>query len=129
MLGNLEKLILRIFPELGGGHVTRLGVVLAIADLPVEEKGTDRFRPGYAADVQLLTPQGEPDESRPVPEALPLPSSIADDGRGALGFPDVGTRVRIGYDYRRPGHPYIADVLPWVGACRISHSALSMIGR
>ena len=112
MIRNLKKLILRAFPELGGRHVTRLGVVLAIADPPAEEKGTDRFRPRYAADVQLLTPGGEPDEGRPILAGLALPASIAGDGRGALGFPDVGTRVRIGFDDGLPSHPYIADVLP-----------------
>ena len=112
MIAQLRRLILRAFPELGGRHVTRIGVVVAIADPPDAEKATDRFRPRYAVDVQLLTPGGQPDEGRPVLQGLPLPAFGAGDGRGFFAFPDVGTRVRVGYDYGLPSHPYIAAVLP-----------------
>ena len=116
MIRNLKKLILRAFPELGGRHVSRLGVVVAIADPPGAEKASDRFRPRYAADVRLLTPRGEPDDSRPMLEGLPLPANGAGDGRGDFAFPGAGTRVRIGYDYGLPSHPYIAAILPQGGA-------------
>jgi hypothetical protein len=106
MIRNLKRLVLRAFPELGGYHVTRLGVVVAIPNPTDEEQGTDRFRPRYAADVQLLTPGGQPDESRPLLQGLPLPSH-----GGVYAFPELGQRVRIGYDYGLPSHPYIVALV------------------
>jgi hypothetical protein len=106
MLQEIKRLVLRAFPELGGRHLTRLGVVVAIADPAEAETGTDRFRPRYAVDVQLLTPQGEPDGSAPVLQGLPLPTY-----GGLYAYPAVGQRVRIGYDYGLPSHPHIQSVL------------------
>jgi len=102
-IGRLIRRAVAGFPE---HYVTRLGVVVAIPDPPDEEKGTDRFRPRYAVDVQILTPDGEPDTSWPVLGGLPLPAH-----GGLYAFPEPGTLVRIGYDFGRPTHPYIADVL------------------
>ena len=65
MIESLRKLILRAFPELGGTLHSRIGEVEAIADAPDEEKATDRFWPRYVVDVQLLTPQGQPDVGMP----------------------------------------------------------------
>jgi dihydroxyacetone kinase DhaKLM complex PTS-EIIA-like component DhaM len=106
LTANLKRLVLRAFPELGGRHLTRLGIVVAIPDPPDDEQGTDRFRPRYAVDVQLLTPQGEPDEARPVLQGLPLPTH-----GGLYAFPELGQRVRVGFDYGLPSHPYIVNVI------------------
>ena len=44
MIRDLKKLIRRAFPGFPPHHITRLGEVVAIADPPAEEQGTDRFR-------------------------------------------------------------------------------------
>ncbi len=112
MIKNLRKLVLRAFPEFGGMHLTRVGEIVAIADPLTEEEATDRFRPRFAVDVQLLTPDGEDDPDQPILEGLALPTFGTGDGRGVFAFPDVGTRVRVGYDYGLATHPYIAAILP-----------------
>jgi len=106
LLRSMERFVRRAFPGFPEHHVSRLGSVVAIPDAPAGEKGTDRFRPRYAVDVQLITPGGKPDTGRPVLRGLALPSFC-----GLYGFPEIGTHVRIGYDYGLPSHPYIADVL------------------
>jgi hypothetical protein len=106
VLKSLRRLVRLAYPGFPEQHVTCLGVVVAIADAPAEESGTDRFRPRYAVDVQVLTPQGEPDGARPVLQGLPLPTYA-----GIYAFPELGQRVRIGFDYGLPSHPYIQDVL------------------
>src|SRR5690242_6409828 len=111
MIENLKKLILRIFPELGGLHVTRLGQVVAIPDPISQEEASDRYRPRYAVDVQILTPAGEVDPDFPVLTGLAVPGFGTGDGRGIFAFPGVGTRVRVGFDYGLPPHPYIVNVI------------------
>jgi len=101
ILRTMETLVRRSFPGFPEHHVSRRGVVVAIPDPPAEEKGTDRFRPRYAVDVQLLTPGGQPDTARPVLEGLPLPASPV------MRFPEIGQAVRVGFDYGSPAHPYI----------------------
>ncbi len=58
VIANLKKLLLRVFPEPGGQHVTRIGQLVAIADPPQDEKTIHRFRPRYAADVWKLHTSG-----------------------------------------------------------------------
>ena len=48
-------------PAAHGALVGEAGLVGPSA----EEKGTDRFRPRYAVDVQPLTPAGQPDPEAP----------------------------------------------------------------
>lgn len=102
-IGRLIRRAVTGFPD---HYVTRLGIVVAIPDPPDEEKGTDRFRPRYAVDVQILAPDGEPDTSWPLLEGLALPAH-----GGIYAFPEAGTIVRIGYDFGQPSYPYIAAVL------------------
>ena len=55
-------------PELGAGlHLDRYARVLAVADAPGQGAASERFRPRYAVDIQILTADGEPDRpSRPT---------------------------------------------------------------
>ena len=103
LLSNIIRLIRRGFPGFPEAYQTRLGVVMAIPDPTAEEKATDRFRPRYAVDVQPLDAQGQPDG--PILEALPLPASPV------LQFPNIGERVRLGYDYGLAAFPYIAGLV------------------
>jgi len=101
LLRAVEKLTRRAFAGFPEHYTTRLGVVVAIPDPPDGEKGTDRFRPRYAVDVQILSAGGGEDTSRPVLEALPLPASQV------MRYPEIGEQVRVGFDYGSPAHPYI----------------------
>jgi len=116
---SFHALMVKAAPELGGRHVTRLGRVVAIADptggpgLSGVEGGalTNRNRPRYAVDVELLAPDGEPDAGYPMLRGLALPAFAAGDGAGLFAYPEVGALVRIGFDYGLPSFPYIAAVL------------------
>ncbi len=124
MLNNLKKLVRRAFPGFPDFHVPRVGEVAAITDASVEavtdpaegEKATDRFRPRYAVDVQLLTPQGQPDAGMPILKGLPLPAFGAGPGRGLFAFPALGARVLLAFAYGLPTHPYIINTYPEGGA-------------
>ncbi|HEX7928531.1 MAG TPA: hypothetical protein VF678_13130, partial [bacterium] len=70
-----------------------------------------RYRPRYAVDVQILTPAGEVDPDFPVLTGLAVPGFGTGDGRGIFAFPGVGTRVRVGFDYGLPTHPYLVNVI------------------
>lgn len=112
MLEDLKKIVRLAFSGFPEHYTTRIGEIVAISDPSNAERASDRFRPGYAVDVQPLTSDGDPDPNQPVLEGLALPAFGTGDGRGFFAFPDVGTWVRIGYDYGLPSHPYIAAVLP-----------------
>ena len=114
MISELRKLVKRAFHGFPDRYVTRVGEIVALHDYPGStavgtgedaEQATDRYRPRLAVSVQILTPQGEPDDARPVIEGLPLPASMA------MALPAIGERVRVGYDYGSPAHPYIAGLL------------------
>jgi len=110
MIDRLGEFLRRAFPGFPERYVTRIGEVVAVHDYPGltnpgQAQASDRYRPRMAVDVQPLTPLGDWDEARPVLRGLALPHSWA------AGFPEPGARVRLGYDYGDPSHPYIADVL------------------
>jgi hypothetical protein len=102
MIRTIKRLLRQAFPGFPEHYVARLGEVVAIADPPAAEQGTDRFRPRYAVDVQPFTPAGEPDPDAPVLCGLPLPVTAAGQGRGIYGFPDIGARVLYAFAYGLP---------------------------
>lgn len=113
MRRTLLNLIRKVFPELHGGyHLPRMGEIIAISDAPKEEVATNRYRPYYAVDVQLLTPEGLFDTSMPLMRALPLPNMAGGNARGFFGFPEIGSKVILSFCYGSPGHPYIQAILP-----------------
>lgn len=110
----IRAAVLRLFPELSGGlHLDRYGRVVAIADQPGEGVTCERFRPRYAVDVQILTPEMEPDPAFPVFPAVPLPvPGGAGQESGTYAFPEPGALVVVGFAYGRPDHPIIRQVYP-----------------
>lgn len=81
----LKKAILRLFPELSGGlHLDRYGRVLAIADAPSQGASSERFRPRFAADIEILTADMEPDPAFPHYTAVPLPVPLGQAARLAF---------------------------------------------
>ena len=109
----LTRIVERRFPELTGGyHLPRFARVLAIADPPTSGGLCDEFRPRYAVDLGVLTPDGEVDPELPplLGVALPLPSG--GDGAGFFGFPEEGTTVVVSFAYGLPSKPFVLQILP-----------------
>lgn len=114
MLKAIKKAVLKMFPELSAGlHLDRYARVLAINDAPDEGGTCERFRPRYAVDLEVLTPEGHLDESFPIYEAVPLPVNIGCGMEsGMYAFPEPGCLVVIGFAYGRPDHPIVRQIYP-----------------
>ncbi|MBU4192872.1 MAG: hypothetical protein KKD85_11235 [Proteobacteria bacterium] len=110
----IEKVILKIFPELSGGlHLDRYARVLAVSDAPAAGGPSERFRPRYAVDLEILTPDGARDEAFPVYEAVPLPVPAGcGQEAGLYAFPEPGALVVIGFAYGRADHPLVRQIYP-----------------
>nr|WP_302184231.1 hypothetical protein [Pseudomonas donghuensis] len=72
----------------------------------------DDFRPRFGVDVQVLTPEGEPDPELPVLTGLPLPAPMGGQEAGMFGFPEEGTTVVVSFAYGLPHKPFIQQILP-----------------
>ena len=108
----IKKIVLRLFPELTGTyHLPRFARVVAISDPLEKPELADDFRPRYAVDIEVLTPQGEVDEELPRYRCVPLPVQCAGIERGQYGFPDPGALVEVGFAYGLPDHIFIRTVL------------------
>ena len=114
MLEAFKKAVLKMFPELSAGlHLDRYARVLAVSDAPTSGGACERFRPRYAVDLEILTPDGRKDEDFPVYEAVPLPiSSGCGMEAGHLSFPEPGCLVVVGFAYGRPDHPIVRQIYP-----------------
>ncbi|RMP81176.1 hypothetical protein [Pseudomonas syringae] len=109
----IKRSVERQFPELTGGyHLPRFGRVVAIPDAPASAGLCDDFRPRYAVDIEVLTPDGEPDPNLPVLAGVPLPLPTGGEEMGMYGFPEEGTRVVVCFAYGLPSSPYIQTILP-----------------
>ncbi len=105
--------MLRMFPELAGGyHLDRYARILKISDPPTEGVTCDRFRPYWAADIEILTPDGEKAEGFPKYEDVPLPVPMAGNNEGVFFWPRPGTIVTVRWIEGRPDHPVIQHVYP-----------------
>lgn len=114
MQDAIKAAVLKLFPELSGGlHLDRYARVVALADQPGEGVSCERFRPRFAVDVQILTPDMEPDTAFPLYTAVPLPVPAgAGQECGTFAFPEPGALVVVGFAYGRPDHPIIRQVYP-----------------
>ena len=102
-----------MFPELAGGyHLDRYARILKISDPPQAGKVCDRFRPYWAADIRILTPEGEPAPGLPKYEAVPLPVPAAGPDAGFFLGPRPGSIVTVRWIEGRPDHPVIQHVYP-----------------
>lgn len=72
----------------------------------------DNYRPRYAVDVQVLTPDGLPDPALPILHGVSLPVPTGGDEMGMYAFPHEGTRVVVCFAYGQPHCPYIQTILP-----------------
>ena len=109
----IKRSVERQFPELTGGyHLPRFARVVGVADAPVDASMCDDFRPRYAVDIEVLTPDGEADPNLPVLSGVPLPLPSGGDEMGMYAFPQEGTRVVVCFAYGLPSSPYIQSILP-----------------
>ncbi|RMO10457.1 hypothetical protein ALQ47_03201 [Pseudomonas cichorii] len=109
----IKRSLERLFPELTGGyHLPRFGRVVSVPDAPASAGLCDDFRPRYAVDIEVLTPDGEPDPDLPMLAGVPLPLPNGGDEMGMFGFPEEGTRVVVCFAYGLPSSPYIQSILP-----------------
>ena len=109
----IKRSVERQFPELTGGyHLPRFARVVGVADAPTSASMCDDFRPRYAVDIEVLTPDGEADPNLPVLSGVPLPLPSGGDEMGMYAFPQEGTRVVVCFAYGLPSSPYIQSILP-----------------
>ena len=111
---TVKKIVLKLFPELSAGlHLDRFARVVAVNDPPEDGGVSERFRPRYAVDLEILTPDGERDEGFPIYEAVQLPVPVGcGQEAGLFGFPEPGTIVVVGFAYGRADHPLVRQVYP-----------------
>lgn len=111
---TVKKIILKLFPELSAGlHLDRFARVLAVNDAPNDGGCSERFRPRYAVDLEILTPDGARDENFPVYEAVQLPVPVGcGQEAGLFGFPEPGVIVVVGFAYGRADHPLVRQIYP-----------------
>jgi len=109
----IKRSVARQFPELSGGyHLPRFGRVVAVPDAPAAPGLCDDFRPRFGVDVEVLTPDGEPDPDLPILTSLPLPAPMGGQEAGMFGFPEEGTTVVVSFAYGLPSKPFITQILP-----------------
>jgi hypothetical protein len=110
---SIKRSVERQFPELTGGyHLPRFARVVGVADAPAGAGLCDDFRPRYAVDIEVLTPDGESDPDMPILSGVPLPLANGGEEMGMYGFPEEGTRVVVCFAYGLPSSPYIQTILP-----------------
>lgn len=109
----IRRTVARQFPELTGGyHLPRFARIVGVADAPGTAGICDDFRPRYAADIEVLGVDGEPDPQLPILSGVPLPLPTGGDEMGFYAFPGEGTRVVVCFAYGLPDKPYIQTILP-----------------
>jgi hypothetical protein len=102
-----------MFPELAGGyHLDRYARIIKISDPPPAGVKCDRFRPYFAADIEILTPDGDPVPDFPKFEAVPLPVPAGGNDEGFFLWPRPGTIVTVRWIEGRPDHPVIQHIYP-----------------
>lgn len=109
----VTRIVERRFPELAGAyHLPRFARVLAVADPPADAALCDDFRPRFAVDLQVLSPDGEPDPTLPPLLSVPLPVPGGGTEMGFYAFPEEGTAVVVSFAYGLPSKPFILQILP-----------------
>lgn len=109
----IRRVVDRQYPELTGGyHLPRFARVVAIPDPPATAGLCDDFRPRFAADLEVLGPDGEPDTALPLLQGVPLPLPMGGESMGIYGLPDEGTMVVVSFAYGLPHKPFVLAILP-----------------
>lgn len=107
-LQALRRLIKEAFPELLGYHVSLRGRVVKVHEQAGKMAEDRRL---YSVDVQPIRADGSDDTRWPVIPDVEIPTWWAGPQRGIFMLPEVGSIVRIGFDYGDPSQPYISAIL------------------
>ncbi len=108
----VRRIVLRCFPEIASGyHLDRFAKIIKIAEPPQGGEVCDRFNPHFAADIQIITPDGEPVEGEKY-EAVALPLPMGGQEEGFFLYPRPGTICTVGWIEGRPDHPVIKHIYP-----------------
>ena len=109
----IKRSVLKSFPELSAGsHLPRHCKVVSVRETPDDGKVSDKFRPYYAVDVQVLDDHGRPDKNYPVLKDVPLPVQSAGHESGVFSFPEDGTHVTVQFANGSPNSPFISNIMP-----------------
>lgn len=111
MLGRFKRMILTLFPELGGTHLPLKGKVTAVHG-DAGKVGVSSGERRYSVDIKPLHPDGSDDKARPSLKDVPLDVPWSGDKRGVFALPKVGALVRVGFYGGSSAHPYIDGILP-----------------
>ena len=107
-----KQKIKQLFPELAAGfHLPKLGQVMAVTDSANSGDINTAFRPRYAADVQLLNENGEPEITVPVYKSVMLPIGFGGSEQGQFHAPNEGSIVELAFANGRADQPFIRTVL------------------
>ena len=102
-----------MFPELAGGyHLDRYARIIKISEPPTKGSVCDRFTPMFAADIEILTPEGEVAQGFPIYESVPLPVPAGGNQEGFYLWPRPGTICTVRWVEGRPDHPVIQHIYP-----------------
>lgn len=107
----IRRLVEALWPELGHrthlphkARVVKVHSLAGVAGPPGETR--------YSVDVEPLTPDGQPDPTRPeLIKDVPLDVPWMGPGRGVYALPAPGTIVRIAYYNGNPAYPYVDGVV------------------
>lgn len=112
LMRAMGNLIRRMFPELGEGtHLAHKGRVVALHGEAGEVRRDGLGTRRYSVDVEPLTPDGEPDDTRPTLLDVALDVPWTGPARGVFGLPAVGALVRVCYYGGSAAHPYVDGVI------------------
>lgn len=111
ILGRFRRMVLTLFPELGGTHLPLKGKVTAVHG-DAGKVGVSSGERRYSVDIKPLHPDGSDDKSRPALKDVPLDVPWSGDKRGVFALPKVGALVRVGFYGGSSAHPYIDGILP-----------------
>lgn len=111
ILGRFKRMILTLFPELGGTHLPLKGKVTAVHG-DAGKVGVSSGERRYSVDIKPLHPDGSDDKAHPPLKDVPLDVPWSGDKRGVFALPKVGALVRVGFYGGSSAHPYIDGILP-----------------
>lgn len=105
----LKKIVRAMFPELNNGYQFPIRARV----VKVHEGGgkISDYDKRYSVDVQPLTKDGTPDQTKPVIPDVAIPVVWAGPDRGLFCLPKVGAVVRVGFYYWDAALPYVDAVL------------------
>jgi len=86
--------------------------VVSARETPEHGSVSDKFRPYYAVDVQVLDDHGQPDKNYPVMKDVPLPVQSSGHESGSFSFPENGTHLTVQFANGSQNSPFVTNIMP-----------------